>query len=193
MSDFIFKILIVGDMGVGKSSLFDRYLEDRFNRIYCPTVGIEFSVSHLVVSGKKIHLQISDAPGEERYHDMLRHYYRNSHGVIIVYDTTSLGSFRNVSNWLKELGEFCSKGVNLMLVGTKSDELEKRQVTQEKAARYMELYGLSFYEASAKSGVNVKNIFESLARECYNRQMLQLLSLPVAKVDDGDGEESQDQ
>nr|XP_041630989.1 ras-related protein Rab-13-like [Drosophila kikkawai] len=197
MGDYMFNILIVGDMGVGKTSLFGRYLEDRFTRIYSSDLGIEFSVSLVEVAGQILHLQITDAAGGEGFQDMLSTYYRNSHGVIIVYDTTSLGSFRNVSNWLKEVGKFCPKGVNVMLVGSKCDRQGKRQVNQEKATRYAELYGLSFYEASARSGLNVKNIFKSLALECYNSRMPKIVSSPSArseKVVNKDGMESgQDQ
>ncbi|XP_020805582.1 ras-related protein RIC1-like [Drosophila serrata] len=175
MSDYVFKILLVGDKSVGKTSLTSRFLEDRFFLKYHPTVGIDFNVCHVEVAGRRVGLQIWDTAGDERFHALLPNYYRNAHGVMVIYDTTSLSSFRNVDNWLKELGGFCSKGVNFMLVGNKCDELEKRQVTQEKAARYSEHFALSFCETSAKSGANVKVLFETFAVEVYNRLVLGIL------------------
>ncbi|KAH8338163.1 hypothetical protein KR059_010595, partial [Drosophila kikkawai] len=181
MCDYVFKILIVGDLGVGKSCLFWRFVDDRFTLIYYPTAGIEFKYCHVEVAGKKVLLQIWDAAGEERFRPLLQNYYRNSHGIIIVYDTTSLLSFRHVSYWLKELGEFCCKKINVMLVGSKCDELEERQVTLEKGVRYAEHYGLSFIEASAKSGANVKDAFDILAVQIYSRLVLKLAPSPTTR------------
>ncbi|KAH8238625.1 hypothetical protein KR032_011743, partial [Drosophila birchii] len=169
MCDCVFKILIVGDKGVGKSSTLKRFVENHFSVDYNSTVGIDFKVSQtMAVAGKMVLLQIWDAAGEDRFRAMLQSYYRNSHGIIIVYHSTSLSSFRHLNNWLKELDIIRSKGVNVMLVGTKSNELEKRQVSQVEATQYAEHHGLSFMEVSAKSGVNVKDVFHTLAVEVYN-------------------------
>ncbi|KAH8247942.1 hypothetical protein KR038_003910, partial [Drosophila bunnanda] len=169
MCDYIFKILLVGDMGVGKSSLVWRFTENHFTRNYYETTGIEYKNCPLEVAGNDVVLQLWDAAGEERFRTTVKSYCRNSHGVIVVYDTTSLSSFRHLGSWLKDLGVYCCKGVNIMLVGTKCDQLEKRQVAQERACRFAELRGLTYIETSAKSGVNVKKVFETLAVEVYNR------------------------
>ncbi|KAH8287697.1 hypothetical protein KR054_011732, partial [Drosophila jambulina] len=196
MCEYVFKILLVGDMGVGKSALSSRFMQDRFFLTYYPTVGIDFNVSDVEVSGKRVFLQIWDSAGQERFHALLPNYYRNSHGVIIVYDTTSRSSFRNVSNWLKEASVFCPKKVSLMLVGNKCDELEKRQVPQEKAVRYAEHHGLSFSEASAKSGANVRDIFENFAVDVYDRLVLAIKRSPTnrsRKVDSKDSQQDKDE
>ncbi|KAH8376278.1 hypothetical protein KR200_002776, partial [Drosophila serrata] len=184
MCENVIKILIIGDAGVGKSSLVWRYTEDHFTRNYFETTGIELKHCQVEVAGEQVLLHIWDAAGSGRFQDRMQNYYRNCDGVILVYDTTSLRSFRNVDSWLKELADFCSNGVNLMLVGTKYDKLEERQVTKQKASRFASQQGLSHIETSAKSGANVKNIFDTLAVEVYNR-----LVLSSKEKDNGDGQQ----
>ncbi|KAH8243539.1 hypothetical protein KR032_008427, partial [Drosophila birchii] len=176
MCDHELNILIIGDFGVGKSSLFGRFLDDRFSLAYNRTKAIDIDMFQAEVAKKVMLLVVWDTSGDERHHDRLRDFYADAHGVIIVYDTTSLISFRNVSYWLREVFDFCPKGVNLMLVGNKCDEQKNRQVTAQRAARYAARYGLSFCEASAQSGTNVNAIFSTLTLEIYNRLVHKLVS-----------------
>ncbi|KAH8391427.1 hypothetical protein KR200_003121, partial [Drosophila serrata] len=167
MLDYIFNILIVGDVGVGKSSLLNRFMEDQFTDSYNENTGVELKTYQVEIAKKSVLLHMLDIPGEERFRAMLQIHYPKCHGVIIVYDTTSLSSFHQVSSWVQELRDYCGNEVKLMLVGTKCDEMEKRQVTGPMAFLYAEGRGLTFFEASAKSGKNVTNIFHTFAGEAY--------------------------
>ncbi|KAH8247944.1 hypothetical protein KR038_003912, partial [Drosophila bunnanda] len=178
MLKHVFKILIIGDEGVGKSSLLRRFTEDQFTRDYHQTTGIELKYHRVEQAGKGVLLHIRDSADGEHCRAMLQIHYRNCHGVIIVYDTTSLSSFRNLNSWLKDLGDHCCRGVTFMLVGTKCDRRKERLVTHQRAYRYADFYGLYLVEASAASGANVKDIFEILTGEVYNRMVLKLVPSP---------------
>ncbi|KAH8250623.1 hypothetical protein KR038_003889, partial [Drosophila bunnanda] len=185
MCDSGLNIMIVGDMGVGKSSLLRRFLEGTFSRSYRRTVIIDIEVRQAEVNGKKMLLVGWDTTGNRRHHDTLRNFYCDAHGVIVVYDITSFASFRNVCHWLKEVRGSCPKEVNVMMVGNKCDWRERRQVSQEKAIRYARRFGVSFSEASARSGANVRAIFGSFALEVYSR-MVPSPSTSSNEEDDGD-------
>ncbi|XP_017074527.1 ras-related protein RABD2c [Drosophila eugracilis] len=166
---YLFKILVLGDCGVGKSCLLMRFTDGRFTGQYLCTVGVDFKVRTVEVAGQVVKLQIWDTAGEERFRSVLPTYYRGAHGVLLVYDTTSLSSFQNIDSWLEEIRQYCPEMVSVLLVGNKCDELESRQVSQEQAAHYAESRAVPFRETSAKSGANVNHIFAALAVAVYNR------------------------
>nr|XP_016942130.1 GTP-binding protein yptV1 [Drosophila suzukii] len=171
MSDYkyLFKILILGDCGVGKSCLLMRFSDGQFTGKYLCTVGVDFKVRTVEVAGQVVKLQIWDTAGEERFKSVLPAYYRGAHGILLVYDTTSASSFQSIDGWLEEIHRNCPDGVNVQLVGNKCDDLERRQVSQQQAAHYADYRAIAFREASAKSGANVNHIFAALAVHIFNR------------------------
>lgn len=169
---YLFKILVVGDSGVGKSCLLRRFADGRFSGQHQSTVGIDFKVCTVELGGNVVKLQIWDTAGEERFHSLLPAYYRGAHGILLVYDTTSLISLRNLDSWLQEIGRFCPEHVCVLMVGNKCDEVDDRQVGQEQAMAFAVKRGLDFREVSAKSGVNVEDVFLSLALDIYETLVL---------------------
>uniref|UniRef100_A0A8C1ZXF6 Ras-related protein Rab-13 n=1 Tax=Cyprinus carpio TaxID=7962 RepID=A0A8C1ZXF6_CYPCA len=129
--DFLFKLLLIGDSGVGKTCLIIRFAEDNFNSTYISTIGIDFKVKTVDVEGKKVKLQVWDTAGQERFKTITTAYYRGAMGIILVYDITDEKSFENIQNWMKSIKENASAGVSRMLLGNKCDIEAKRKVSKE--------------------------------------------------------------
>uniref|UniRef100_A0A915E9C2 Ras-related protein Rab-35 n=1 Tax=Ditylenchus dipsaci TaxID=166011 RepID=A0A915E9C2_9BILA len=128
--DHLFKLLIIGDSGVGKSSLLLRFADNTFSANYITTIGVDFKIRTISIRGQKIKLQIWDTAGQERFRTITSTYYRGTHGVIVVYDVTSGESFSNVKRWLHEIESNCDN-VQKILVGNKIDEPERRTSAKE--------------------------------------------------------------
>jgi len=170
--DYLFKLLLIGDSGVGKSSLLLRFADDTYAESYISTIGVDFKIRTIELDGKTIKLQIWDTAGQERFRTITSSYYRGAHGIIIVYDVTDLDSFNNVKQWLKEIDRYASENVNKLLVGNKSDLADKRAVAQAEAKAFAEELGVKFLETSAKNSINVEDAFMTMAREIKNRMTL---------------------
>ncbi|XP_036090783.1 ras-related protein Rab-13 isoform X2 [Rousettus aegyptiacus] len=155
--DHLFKLLLIGDSGVGKTCLIIRFAEDNFNNTYISTIGIDFKIRTVDIEGKKIKLQVWDTAGQERFKTITTAYYRGAMGIILVYDITDEKSFENIQNWMKSIKENASAGVERLLLGNKCDMEAKRKLARE--------HGIRFFETSAKSSVNVDEAFSSLARD----------------------------
>lgn len=162
--DHLFKLLIIGDSGVGKSSLLLRFADNLFSGTYITTIGVDFKIRTIDVNGEKVKLQIWDTAGQERFRTITSTYYRGTHGVIVVYDVTSGDSFSNVKRWLQEIEQNCDV-VNRILVGNKDDCPEKKAVSTEDAKKFAEQIGIEFYETSAKENVNVEEVFYAITRQ----------------------------
>ncbi|KAJ0000450.1 hypothetical protein NQD34_012292 [Periophthalmus magnuspinnatus] len=113
--DFLYKLLLIGDSGVGKTCLIIRFAEDNFNSTYISTIGIDFKVKTIDVDGRKVKLQVWDTAGQERFKTITTAYYRGAMGIILVYDITDEKSFENIQNWMKSIKENASAGVSRML------------------------------------------------------------------------------
>jgi len=161
--DFIFKLLIVGDSAVGKTSLLLRFCDATFSDVYISTIGVDFKVKTSRVEGKVIKLQIWDSAGQERFRSITSSYYRNTHGILMVYDITDLRSYENIKNWLDEVHRYAKKDVRTMLVGTKSDMANKRAVKEELSKAFAEENAMPFIETSAKANLNVEECFQKIA------------------------------
>ncbi|KAM3822613.1 ras-related protein Rab-35-like isoform 1-T1 [Vipera latastei] len=155
--DHLFKLLIIGDSGVGKSSLLLRFADNTFSGSYITTIGVDFKIRTLVINGERVKLQIWDTAGQERFRTITSTYYRNTHGVIIVYDVTNAESFVNVKRWLHEIGQNCDN-VCKILVGNKCEHLSRKQVETADARRFSEQMGVRLFETSAKENLNVEEI-----------------------------------
>jgi len=163
--DYLFKLLLIGDSGVGKTCLLFRFAEDSFNNSFISTIGIDFKIRTIELDGKKIKLQIWDTAGQERFRTITTAYYRGAMGILLVYDITNEKSFDNIKNWIRNIEEHASADVEKMVLGNKCDMNDRRQVSKERGAQLAIEYGIKFMETSAKANVNVEDAFFSLARD----------------------------
>ena len=163
--EFIFKVLLLGNSNVGKSSLFLRFVDDIWNDTFVPTIGVDFKIKTFDIDSKKIKMQIWDTAGQERFKNIIVSYYRGAHGILLVYDVTDKDSFKNLTNWLIEIEKNSSKNVLKILIGNKSDLEEKRVISYNQGKEFADTYGLKFIETSAKKNLNVNEAFETLGRD----------------------------
>ena len=126
--DYVFKLVLIGDSGVGKSCLLLRFADDTYTESHISTIGVDFKIRTIQLEGKTIKLQIWDTAGQERFRTITSSYYRGAHGIIVVYDVTEMESYNNIKQWLHEIDRYACEGVNRLLVGNKSDLTTKRQV-----------------------------------------------------------------
>ncbi|KAK7095647.1 ras-related protein Rab-8A-like [Littorina saxatilis] len=163
--DYLFKLLLIGDSGVGKTCLLFRFSEDAFNSTFISTIGIDFKIRTIELDGKKIKLQIWDTAGQERFRTITTAYYRGAMGIMLVYDITNEKSFDNIRNWIRNIEEHASKDVEKMVLGNKCDMNDRRQVSKERGEQLAIEHGIKFMETSAKASVNVDDAFFTLARD----------------------------
>ena len=168
-SDYLFKVLLIGNSGVGKSSLLVRFADDVFNDNFMPTIGVDFKIRTIEVDQKTIKLQIWDTAGQERFKTITSSYYKGAHGIIVTYDITDRDSFSKIQEWMQEVEKHASDNISRILVGNKSDLHEKRQVTTEEGQELADHYCVRFLETSAKDSKNVEQAFTLMTREIKNR------------------------
>ncbi|KAH8117267.1 GTP-binding protein ypt1 [Phellopilus nigrolimitatus] len=167
--DYLFKLLLIGDSGVGKSCLLLRFADDTYTESYISTIGVDFKIRTIELDGKTVKLQIWDTAGQERFRTITSSYYRGAHGIIVVYDVTDNDTYQNVKQWLQEIDRYASEGVNKLLVGNKSDLASKKVVEYSLANEFAKTLGIPFLETSAKTAVNVEQAFLTMAREIKER------------------------
>eukprot|EP00440_Ansanella_granifera_P071791 gb/GFBE01077908.1/.p1 GENE.gb/GFBE01077908.1/~~gb/GFBE01077908.1/.p1 ORF type:complete len:212 (+),score=60.73 gb/GFBE01077908.1/:1-636(+) len=160
--DYLVKLLLIGDSGVGKSSLLIKFADDKFVPHMPQTIGMDFKVKMLELGGRRVKLQIWDTAGQERFHTITQQYYRNAMGVILVYDATSEESFANIRRWAAQIAAHGGEGTDRLLVGNKADR-EEVAVDPERGKALAAEYGIPFFETSAKSGRNVQEAFVAIA------------------------------
>ncbi len=167
--DFTFKMIVIGDAGVGKSCLTGRAIKDRFDDSeYSPTVGFEFLTFTTKIDDKIIKLQIWDTCGQEVYRSLITNFYRNASLAMMVYSINSRESFLHINQWLKEVRIQSHPDVKIILIGNKADLTNEREVSYEEANRFKEENQLLYFEeTSAKTGINSKKVFTEAARILY--------------------------
>ncbi|KAF4349082.1 hypothetical protein F8388_005202 [Cannabis sativa] len=165
--DYLFKVVLIGDSGVGKSNLLSRFTRNEFCLESKSTIGVEFATRTLQVEGRTVKAQIWDTAGQERYRAITSAYYRGALGALLVYDVTKPTTFENVSRWLKELRDHADANIVIMLIGNKTDLKHLRAVATEDAQSYAEKEGLSFIETSALEATNVEKAFHTILSEIY--------------------------
>jgi len=163
--DYLFKLLLIGDSGVGKTSILFKFSEDTFSPAFISTIGIDFKIRTIEVDGKRIKLQVWDTAGQERFRTITTAYYRGAMGIMLVYDVSNLKSFENISNWIRNIEMHATQDVELMILGNKCDIADKRQVSKEKGEQLALQHSIKFMETSAKASINIYEAFETLARD----------------------------
>ncbi|XP_010543444.1 PREDICTED: ras-related protein RABE1d-like isoform X2 [Tarenaya hassleriana] len=182
-------------VGVGKSCLLLRFSDDTFTTSFITTIGIDFKIRTVELDGKRIKLQIWDTAGQERFRTITTAYYRGAMGILLVYDVTDESSFNNIRNWMKNIEQHASDNVDKILVGNKADMDEsKRAVPTAKGQALADEYGIKFFETSAKTNLNVEQVFLSIARdikqrltETNSKQETQASSSTTIKITKQDG------
>ena len=158
--DLSFKIIIVGDSGVGKSCLSIKASRNYFEDFYSPTVGFEFLTFNVKIEDQNIKLQIWDTCGQEVYRSLISSFYRSASLAIIVYSIDNEESFNNIEKWLNDIKTQSSPDVKIFLIGNKADLDDKRKITREQGEKFSNEHKISFFtETSAKTGLNVQNVF----------------------------------
>jgi len=170
MAEPNYKILLIGDAGVGKSSILVRFVNDTFTEGVEPATGIDSLNKNIDIDGKRVKLQIWDTAGQERFRTITSSYYRGAHGVLIVYDVCDHTSFENTRRWIGEIDRYAGEDQPLkMLVGTKVDMDTKRTVATSDGQELADQLQIPFKETSAKTKANLDDVFQTMARLLLKR------------------------
>ena len=156
---YLLKYIIIGDSSVGKSNILLRYSQDRFSDEYQATIGVEFGAKNIEINNKIYRVQIWDTAGQENFRSITRAYYKNSVCAFVVYDISNRESFDNAQNWIEDCKTQSPKTIFLVLVGNKCDLESSRQVNYDEGMQLANNYKMLFYETSAKTGLNINEIF----------------------------------
>ena len=166
----VFKILTIGDGGVGKTSILRRYVENKFLKHHLSTIGIDFLSKTLKIKDKEIKLKIWDTAGQERYRQITSHIYKDADGIILVFDVTSEESFNQITDWMEQIKNNVSKEeINLILIGNKCD-LADRMVEKERGEEMAEKLKIKYFETSALTGQGINEAFEELAKQIFKNK-----------------------
>ena len=163
-SAYTFKILIVGNSGVGKTSIWKQYAHNSFENNIEPTVGIDFIPMTLNIDDKIVKLQIWDTAGQEQYRSLGRAYYRNALGAILVFAYNDQQSFENLDSWLDDIKQFAHPHARIIMVGNKIDLSDSRCISKSEATDFAKVHNLEIYDTSAKLNQGVAELFNSIAR-----------------------------
>eukprot|EP01002_Notosolenus_urceolatus_P008890 NODE_3350_length_940_cov_7.136925_g2792_i0.p1 GENE.NODE_3350_length_940_cov_7.136925_g2792_i0~~NODE_3350_length_940_cov_7.136925_g2792_i0.p1 ORF type:complete len:219 (+),score=30.86 NODE_3350_length_940_cov_7.136925_g2792_i0:181-837(+) len=166
---FLFKYIIIGDTGVGKSCLLLQFTDKRFTPVHDLTIGVEFGARIITIENKQIKLQIWDTAGQESFRSITRSYYRRTPGALLVYDITRRETFDHLTQWLEDARQHANANMTIMLIGNKCDLENKRQVPTSEGQRFADEHGLLFLETSAKTAENVEAAFIQTAEMIYQK------------------------
>ncbi|KAL1511245.1 hypothetical protein AB1Y20_006054 [Prymnesium parvum] len=171
--DYLIKLLLIGDSGVGKSAVLVRFADDTFTASYISTIGIDFKIRTLDLDGKRVKLQIWDTAGQERFKTITTAYYRGAMGILLVYDVTDEKSFNNINTWMHAIKQHASDSVNKVLLGNKADSsgpfVQKKTITTARGQALADQHGIKFFETSAKNNINIEEAFCTIARDIKQR------------------------
>ena len=164
-----FKLLLIGDLGVGKSSVILRYIEDYFSGTLMSSIGVDFKTKQIEINDRLIKMQIWDTAGHEKFRTITTSYYKSAHAIIVLYDITDSNSFEHIKNWMTDIDKFAKQGVLKLLIGNKIDLNENRKVTKEAGQALANKYGINFFEVSAKDNINIDELFIDVAKSLLER------------------------
>ena len=160
-----FKILTLGESGVGKTAILRRYVENKFEKHHLATIGIDYQSKTIKIKNKEIKLKIWDTAGQERYRNIASHAYKGADGIMLVYDITDEYSFSKITDWMEQINSNLSKNeIGIVLIGNKSD-IEDRFIDTEKGEEKAKEYGIQYFETSALNGNGINETFEGLAKQ----------------------------
>lgn len=183
--DYLFKLLLIGDSGVGKTSVLFRFSDDAFNSTFISTIGIDFKIRTIELGDKKIKLQIWDTAGQERFRTITTAYYRGAMGILLVYDITNEKSFENIKTWIKNIEQHASADVEKMILGNKCDMEDKRKITKEQGEQLAKEYNVKFMETSAMNRTNVENAFTEIASDIKKKMDQREVTAPASSGGSG--------
>ena len=166
MGSFVFKIVLVGDYGVGKSTSIHRFVENKFKANYVPTLGVQVTKKSIEINGDNIDLMIWDLAGQDRYKMVRQRFYINTEGILMLYDITRMSSLINIKKWHAEVSKFI-KNIPIILIGNKMDLIEKREVKTIDVKRFLEENDIKInlkIKTSAKEGMNTEKAFVFLVK-----------------------------
>ena len=172
------KLLILGDSGVGKSSILIRYTEEKFNHSHIATIGLDFKTKTIEIDGKKLEMQVWDTAGTEKFRVITRTYYQGSSGIIIAYDCSDQRSFDNVSKWLEQIKNNVDDEIPKILVACKIDRPD-RKISRADGENIANNLKLRYFETSAKSNIGIEETFEYLAKLCFERGIGKCIGVPL--------------
>ena len=182
--DYMFKLLVVGESGVGKTCMLLRFADNKFEENFLSTIGVDFKVKEIMVDNKKVKLQIWDSAGQERFRNITASYYRNCSAIIIVYDITNVDSFEQVRRWVTDVRGFVPDAP-LLLVGNKCDLEESRKVSYDDGKKLADEFGFVFLETSAKTNLNIEDVFvemsKTLIKQAHNKPVQTIQSVNPTK------------
>ena len=165
-TDLVYKILLLGDSEVGKSCFLMRYADNVFVENYITTIGLDYKLKYIQLdSGQVIKVQLWDTAGQDRYRTIAKNYYKGSHGILLLYDVTKSSSFENIREWIKDIREEVYEKAIIFLIGNKIDKKDQIKIKTEEGEKLAEEFNMPFFEASAKSGENVDEIFKALYKK----------------------------
>lgn len=165
--DYIYKIVLVGDSGVGKTNLLLRYLKNKFDQNSKATVGVEFGSKNITIDNSIVKAQVWDTAGQERYRSITSAYYKGSHGALVVYDVTKIESFNNIDKWISDLRNNTNEKLVIMLIGNKIDLDKERTVKSEEGQEKSNENEVAYIETSALDSRNVEKAFESIVTKIH--------------------------
>ena len=170
--EYIFKIILIGSSGVGKSSLLQRYIQKVFEDAYTCTIGVDFFMKTIEVNDKTVKLQLWDTAGTEKYRSITTSYYRGAHCAFIVFDLTAIETFKNLSQWIESYYKYCNHEFekNVVIIGNKNDLEERRAISKEQIDEFIKMNNFSYFETSAKTGDNVDECFHFIAEKLMEEQ-----------------------
>jgi Ras-related protein Rab-43 len=163
--DYLFKIVFVGDMGIGKTCVVQRFKNGTYIEKQGTTIGVDFTMKTLIIDGKRVKLQIWDTGGQERFRTITQSYYRSANGIILCYDITCRQSFESLIRWMDDVSKFAVPNVAKVLIATKADLADSRAVEHEEGDQLARTHNMAFMEVSSKNNYNIDNVFLELASQ----------------------------
>jgi len=181
--DFVLKVIMIGDSGVGKSCLLKGFMGEGFDNGYTSTIGVDFEIKAVVIGDRHVNLQVWDTAGQERFHTITTTYYRSSDAILLVFDVTDKQSWKNCERWLEDVRRYAKDTVEIMLIANKLDIPNKRVIDYKTAKDWADKNDMEFMETSAKTNANVEKAFLKVAEKA----LIQKAAATTAQKKDGQG------
>ena len=162
----LYKILLLGDMSVGKSCLLLRFCDNSYQEAHLTTIGLDFRLKTINLNdNRKVKIQIWDTAGEDRFRSITRNYYKGAKGILLIFDVTDKETFGHVRDWIEKIHEESPEKITIFLVGNKIDKNDERVISNEEGKKIAEEFNISYFETSAKCNIGVEEVFTHLVKE----------------------------